>query len=77
MKTLNAAAEPPEHPPPILSWTGQFSFTPAVCPFTGINQWMGCRGSCCRPDLHWPTLLPITTAGIAPGYSIVWPAPRS
>lgn len=57
MNTLAGAAEPPEHPPPIVSWTGQFSLTPA----------------CCRPDLHWPTLLPATTAGIAPGHSIVWP----
>lgn len=47
MNTLIGAAEPPEQQP---VWS--IGYSPARCPHTGVSVWMGCRGPCCRPDLH-------------------------
>lgn len=35
-----------------VTLNGEFEFEPLRCPVTGISVWMGCRGACCRPDLH-------------------------
>lgn len=60
MKTAVGSAEPPERDNlPV------FSVAPARCPFTGIPQGMGCRGVCCRPDLH-PLAVTVTVVGAAP-----------
>jgi hypothetical protein len=63
MNTLVGAAEPPEQQP---AWS--ISYLQAKCPHTGVSVWMGCRGPCCRPDLHVLSAQPqvVTYAGFVP-----------
>lgn len=59
MKTLVAAAEPPERPAP-PNWTTWVQIV--SCPWTGLLLGI-CRCHTCRPDLYLTVPTTTTTAG--------------